>query len=127
MCIRDRNYGGEKGRHLRPQLVQKLESKSVCTWYLAFAMHICVCLEACDYSELSFVARMTDRHGHTDWVCLTVVLACSACLMSSMGGENTAVTTTSSFKSVEHVIEVTAKRRLFLVTSVTPIPTLKMI
>ena len=69
------NYGGEKGRHLRPQLVQKLESKSVCTWYLAFAMHICVCLEACDYSELSFVARMTNRHGHTDWVCLTLVLA----------------------------------------------------
>ena len=47
-----------------------------------------------------------------------------------MGGENTAVTTTSSFKSVEHVqvcvVEVTAKRLLFLVTSVTPISTLKM-
>ena len=46
----------------------------------------------------------------------------------SMGGENTAVTTTSSFKSVEHAVEVTAKfkRRLFLVTSVTPISTLKV-
>ena len=42
----------------------------------------------------------------------------------SMGGENTA--TTSSFKSVEHAVEVTAKRRLFLVASVTPIPTLKV-
>ena len=49
---------------------------------------------------------------------------CSACLMS-MGGEHTA--TTSSFKSVEQVVEVTAKRRLFLVTSVTPISTLKMV
>ena len=28
-----------------------------------------------DCSELSFVARMTNRHGHTDWVCLTLVLA----------------------------------------------------
>ena len=54
----------------------------------------------------------------TDWVCWT-----SASLMS-MGGENTA---TSCFKSVEHVVEVTAKRRLFLVTSVTPISTLKKV
>ena len=39
-----------------------------------------------------------------------------------MGGANTAVT------SVEHVVEVTAKkRRLFSVTSVTPISTLKMV
>ena len=46
----------------------------------------------------------------------------------SMGGENTAaVTTTSYFESVEHVVEVTAKSRLILVTSVTPIPTLKVI
>ena len=49
-----------------------------------------------------------------------------------MGGENTAaaVTTTSAFKSVEHMVEVTAKRRVFWVTSVTsvtPIPTLKVI
>ena len=43
----------------------------------------------------------------------------------SMGGENTAPT--SDFKSVEHVAGVTAKRRLFLVTSVTPIPTLRVI
>ena len=50
-----------------------------------------------------FVARM-NRHGHGGCAGL-----CSACLMS-MGGENTA---TSSFKSVEHVIEATAKRRLF--------------
>ena len=42
-----------------------------------------------------------------------------------MGGENKA--TKSYFKSVEHVVEVTAKRRLLLVTSVTPIPTLKMV
>ena len=47
----------------------------------------------------------------------------NACLMS-MGGENTAA---SSFKSVEHVVEVKAKRRLFLVTPVTPISTLKMV
>ena len=53
-----------------------------------------------------FVARM-NRHGHGGCAGL-----CSACLMS-MGGENTA--TTSYFKSVEHVVEVTAKRRLFLV------------
>ena len=37
-----------------------------------------------------------------------------------MGGENTAATI--YFKSVEHVVKVTAKRRLFLVTSVTPRP-----
>ena len=43
----------------------------------------------------------------------------------SMGGENTA-TINSYFNSVEHVVEVTAKRRLFLVTSVTPMSTLKM-
>ena len=42
----------------------------------------------------------------------------------SMGGENTA---TSYFKSVEHVVEVTTKRRLFLVTSVTPISTQTMV
>ena len=65
-----------------------------------------VCLEACDYSELSFVARMTNRHGHTDWVCLTTV--CGACLIS-MSGENTAAV----LLRVEHVVEVTAKRRLF--------------
>ena len=46
----------------------------------------------------------------------------------SMGGENTAVVaSTSSFKSVEHVVEVTARERLFLGTSVTPIPTQKMV
>ena len=45
------------------------------------------------------------------------------CLLESMGGENTA----TSFKSVEHVVEATAKRRLFLVTSVTPISTIKMV
>ena len=45
----------------------------------------------------------------------------------SMGGENTAVTTTNLVESVEHVVEVTAKGRLFLVTSVTPISTLKMV
>ena len=33
-----------------------------------------MCLEAYDYSELSFVARMTNRHGHTDWVCWTAVV-----------------------------------------------------
>ena len=31
------------------------------------------------------------------------------------------------FKSVEHAVEVTAKKRLLLVTSVTPISTLKMV
>ena len=36
-----------------------------------------------------------------------------------MGGKNTASS------SVEHVVEVTVKSRLFLVTSVTPISTLK--
>ena len=42
-------------------------------WYLVRS--ICdACLEACDYSELSFVARMTNLHGHTDWVCLTAVV-----------------------------------------------------
>ena len=48
---------------------------TVCTWYLVFAMHTCLSRSLCDYSELSFVARMTNRHGHIDWVCLTVVLA----------------------------------------------------
>ena len=42
----------------------------------------------------------------------------------SMGEENT--TMRRSFNSVEHVVEVTAKRRLFLVMSVTPMSTLKM-
>ena len=32
-------------------------------WYLVFAMYIKVCLEACDYAELFFVARMTNRPG----------------------------------------------------------------
>ena len=36
-----------------------------------------------------------------------------------MGGKSTAIS------SVEHVVEVAVKRRLFLVTSVTPISTLK--
>ena len=36
-------------------------------------------------------------------------------------------TATSCFKGVEHVVEVAAKRRPFLVTSVAPIPTLKMV
>ena len=69
------------------------------------------CLEACDYR--AFVASMTNRRGH--WVCGT-----SACWMS-MGGKNTAS------NSVEHVVEVTVKRRLFLVTIITPISTLKLI
>ena len=25
----------------------------ICTWYLVFAMYVYVCLEACDYTELS--------------------------------------------------------------------------
>ena len=84
----------------------------VCTWHLVvLAMYIYAWLEACDYR--AFVARMTNRHGH--WVGWT-----SACWMS-MGGKNTAST------SVEHVVEVTAKRRLFLVTSGTPIFTLKIV
>ena len=69
-----------------------------------------LCLRCTDMSvsklvtiQSFFVARM-NRHGHGGCAGL-----CSACLMS-MGGENTA---TSSFKSVEHVIEATAKRRLF--------------
>ena len=84
-----------------------------CTWYfVVFAMYTYACLEACDYR--AFVACMTNRHGH--WVCGT-----SACWMS-MGGKNTAIS------SVEHVVvEVTVKRRLFLVTSVTPISTLKIV
>ena len=46
----------------------------------------------------------------------------------SMGEENTAVTAVRScFTGMEHVVEVTAKRRLFLVTSVTPISTQKMV
>ena len=74
----------------------------VCTWYfVVFAMYTYACLEACDYR--AFVASMTNRHGH--WVCWT-----SACWMS-MGGKNTASS------SVEHVVKVTVKRRLFLVTS----------
>ena len=56
---------------------------------------------------------MTNRYGH--WVCWT-----SACCMS-MGGKNTASS------SVEHVVQVKIKRLLFLVTSVTPISTLKVV
>ena len=74
--------------------------------YLRYA-----CLDACDHR--AFVSSMTHRHGH--WVCWT-----SACWMS-MGGKNTASS------SVEHKVEVTVKRRLFLVTSVTPISTLKLV
>ena len=69
----------------------------------------------------SFLCRWDDESARTLNGCAG---PCSACLMS-MGGENTA-TRSSSFKSVEHVVEVTAKRRLFQVTSVTPISTLKV-
>ena len=44
--------------------------------------------------------------------------------MSAGGKNNTFMHTASS--SVEHVVEVTAKRQLFLVTSVTPICRLNM-
>ena len=46
-----------------------------------------------------------------------------------MGGENTANTyeVCSRFKSGGHVVEVTAKIRLFLVTSITPVSTQKMV
>ena len=63
----------------------------------------CLCLEACDCR--AFAARVTNRHGH--WACWT-----SACWMS-MGGKNCFKHTASI--SVEHVVEMTAKRRLFQV------------
>ena len=69
----------------------------------------------------SFRCRQDDESVRTLIGCAGL---CSACLMS-MGEENT--TMRRSFNSVEHVVEVTAKRRLFLVTSVTPISTLKMV
>ena len=88
-----------------------------CTWYLVFAMYIDVCLEACDCR--AFVAGMTNRQGH--WVYwIAVVLA------GCRWVEKTVSNTASS--SVEHVVQVTeTKRRLFLVTSVTPISTLKIV
>ena len=84
----------------------------ICTWYLVFAMYIYiyVCLEASDYRF--FVARTTNRHGH--WVC---------CM--PMGGKNSFKHTASS--SVDHMVQVTVKRRLFLTTSVIPISRLKIV
>ena len=78
------------------------------SWYIVvlyiFGLSRSLWLRICEYR--AFVARMTNRHGH--WVC-----------WMSMGGKNSFKHTASS--SVERVVEVTAKRRLFLVTSVTPI------
>ena len=62
-------------------------------------VYLYVCLEACGCRAFVAINRMTNRHGH--WVCWTC-----ACWMS-MGGKNTASS------SVEHVVEVTVKRRLF--------------
>ena len=71
-------------------------------------VYIYVCLEACDYR--AFVARMTNQHVHwlgvLDW-----------CLSDVDGWKKTVLKHTAS-SSVEHVVEVTAKRRLFMVTSV---------
>ena len=69
----------------------------------------CMCMSASKLvttSAETSVSRMTNQHGH--WV-----------YWMSMGGKSSFKHTASS--SVEHVVEVTAKRRLFLVTSVTSI------
>ena len=47
----------------------------VCTWYLVFAMHIYVCLEASDYTELLSLGRRLGTD--TDWVRWTI--SSSAC------------------------------------------------
>ena len=81
-----------------------MSTPSICLASCCTCDVIYVSLEACD--DRAVVSRMTNRHGH--WVC-----------WMSMGGKTVLNPHTSS--SVEHLVEVIARRRLFLVTSVTPI------
>ena len=104
----------------------------VCTWYLLLRMCMylvsCICDESICLSRslwqyrAFFVARMTNRRGH--WLGVLDYVVLTWCRWVEKTQQ---LLRSSSFKSVEHVVEVTAQKRLFLVKSVTPMFTLKMV
>ena len=96
-----------------------------CTWYLIFAMYVYgmyMSVPKLVTTTLFMSLRWRLSPGWrlgTDTGCAGLELA------GCRWVQKTVLNTHTASSSVEHVVEVTAKRLLFLVTSVTPISTLK--